>query len=54
MRPGWSERRCREEAAAGGRETQHKWTAMRPEWDAASRAEIVHRMDGVPASTCAG
>jgi hypothetical protein len=45
MRPGWSERRCAQEFAAGGRETQHKWSAMRPEWDEASRAEVLHRVD---------
>jgi hypothetical protein len=45
MRPGWSERRCAQEFAAGGRETQHKWSPMRPEWDDASRADVLHRVD---------
>jgi hypothetical protein len=45
MRPGWSERHCRQEFAHGGRETQHKWSAIRPEWDEASRVEIVERLD---------
>jgi len=46
MRPGWSERSCAQEFAAGGRETQHKWSAMKAEWDEASRAEILHSVDG--------
>ena len=46
MRPGWSERLCREEFARGRRETQHKWSVMRPEWDDTSRAEVVLRLDG--------
>jgi len=45
MRAGWSERRCQQEFPAGGRETQHKWSALRPEWDDASRAEVAHRVD---------
>jgi hypothetical protein len=50
MRPGWSERACRQEFASGRREVQHKWSAMRPEWDEASRAEVVERVDpGAPA-----
>lgn len=40
MRPGWSERVCRHEVAAGRREAQHKWSALRPEWDAVSRGEV--------------
>lgn len=49
MRPGWSERLCRQEIAQGRRESQHKWSALRPDWDAVSRAEIAHAVDG-----CAG
>lgn len=41
MRPGWSERLCRQEFARGRRDVQHKWSAMRPEWDDASRAEVL-------------
>ena len=44
MRPGWSERLCRADFARGRRETQHKWSALVGEWDAASRAEIVERV----------
>jgi hypothetical protein len=43
MRAGWSERLCRAEIAGGRRESQYKWSALAPEWDAASRAEIVER-----------
>jgi hypothetical protein len=46
MPPGWSERVCREEIARGRRESQHKWTAMRPDWDALSRREATQ------AATC--
>jgi hypothetical protein len=46
MRPAWSERRCREEFARGRREIQHKWSVMRPEWDEASRAEVLLYVDG--------
>jgi hypothetical protein len=45
MRQGWSERVCRAEIAGGRRETQHKWSALRPEWDDASRVEVVRRVD---------
>jgi hypothetical protein len=45
MRPGWSERLCREEFARGRRDVQHKWNAIRLEWDDASRAEILGRVD---------
>jgi hypothetical protein len=45
MRPGWSERRSAREFAAGGRETQHKWSVLRPEWDEASRTEVLHQID---------
>src|SRR5262245_30991636 len=46
MREGWSERLCREEFARGRREIQHKWSAMHPAWDAASRADVLRRVDG--------
>jgi hypothetical protein len=49
MRPGWSERLCRADFARGRREAQHKWSPIAPEWDEASRAEVV---DG--AGDCAG
>jgi len=50
MRPGWSERVCRREFASGRRDLQHKWSALRPEWDEASRVEVVERVDlGEPA-----
>ena len=41
MRPGWSERVCRAEIAGGRRESQHKWSALRPEWDETSRRDVV-------------
>jgi hypothetical protein len=41
MRAGWAERQCRAEFARGRREGQHKWRVIQPEWDAASRVEIV-------------
>ena len=34
---------CRQEFARGRREIQHKWSALRPEWDDASRSEVVVR-----------
>jgi hypothetical protein len=43
MRLGWSERVCRREVAAGRREAQHKWSALRPEWDEVSRAEVAEQ-----------
>jgi hypothetical protein len=46
MRAGWSERLCREEFARGRREVQYKWSVMRPEWDAASRAEVLRLVTG--------
>jgi hypothetical protein len=46
MRPGWSERLCRQEFARGRRDVQHKWNAIGLTWDAASRTEIALRMDG--------
>ncbi len=45
MRPGWSERLCGADFARGRREAQHKWSPMAPEWDAASRAEIVESLE---------
>jgi hypothetical protein len=41
MRNGWSERICQADFARGRREAQHKWRAIVPEWDEASRAEVV-------------
>jgi hypothetical protein len=43
MRPGWSERVCREEIAQGRRESQHKWSALRPDWDDVSRREVAEQ-----------
>ena len=40
MARGWSERLCRAEFARGRREHQHKWRAIAPEWDEASRLEV--------------
>jgi hypothetical protein len=53
MRRGWSERLCRQEFAHGRRDVQHKWSAMRAEWDEASRAEVVTRVDGLDPAGCA-
>jgi hypothetical protein len=44
MRHGWAERRCRAEFQQGRRDNQHKWAAIRPEWDAASRAEVLESL----------
>ncbi len=41
MREGWAERQCRAEFARGRREGQHKWRALAPEWDEASRREVL-------------
>lgn len=41
MRRGWAERQCRAEFARGRREVQHKWPALRSEWDEDSRREVV-------------
>jgi hypothetical protein len=41
MRPGWSERLCGADFARGRREAQHKWSPIAPEWDGASRAEVL-------------
>jgi hypothetical protein len=49
MRPGWSERLCRREFARGRRDVQHKWPAMRAEWDDPSRAEVVEAIDPLDA-----
>jgi GH3 auxin-responsive promoter len=45
MRPGWSERLCRQEFARGRRDVQHKWGVLRPEWDASSRGEVLATLD---------
>jgi GH3 auxin-responsive promoter len=45
MRPGWAEGQCRADFRAGKRDAQHKWPAIRLEWDAASRAEVLERVD---------
>jgi hypothetical protein len=45
MRPGWSERLCRQEFAQGRRDVQHKWSVLRPEWDASSRGEVLATLD---------
>ena len=45
MRPGWSERVCRAEIAGGRRESQHKWSALRPEWDETSRRDVVRGLE---------
>jgi hypothetical protein len=56
MRAGWSERLCRKEFAEGRRDVQHKWNALRPEWDVASRAEVITTLDTTapPSSVSAG
>ena len=46
MRSGWAERQCRAEFARGRREAQHKWPALRPEWDEDSRREVVRTWEG--------
>jgi hypothetical protein len=50
MRPGWSERLCSQEFAGGRREIQHKWSAIRLQWDDASRSEVVCQVDGLARS----
>jgi hypothetical protein len=45
MRPGWSERLSRAEFRNGKREVQYKWAAIRLEWDAASREEVIRTLD---------
>lgn len=47
MRRGWAERVCRDDFARGRRDAQHKWSALRPEWDAVSCADVVERVDDV-------
>ena len=57
MRPGWSERVCRDEIARGRREAQHKWSALAEGWDAVSRAEAgeaLARAAGTPAGLSGG
>jgi hypothetical protein len=49
MRAGWAERQCRADFARGRREVQHKWPALRPEWDEASRREVVRTWERRPA-----
>jgi hypothetical protein len=44
MRPGWAERLCRAEFRQGRRDNQHKWAALRPEWDDASRSELIQSL----------
>ena len=44
MRRGWAERLCRAEFQQGRRDNQHKWAAIRPEWDEASRAELLQSL----------
>jgi hypothetical protein len=46
MRAGWAERQCRADFLRGRREAQHKWPALRPEWDEASRREVVRAWEG--------
>jgi hypothetical protein len=41
MRPGWAERQCLADIRGGKRDAQHKWPAIRLEWDDASRAEVL-------------
>jgi hypothetical protein len=52
MRSGWSERLCRAEFAGGRRDVQHKWNAMRPDWDATSRSEVVERVEEPDPAQC--
>jgi hypothetical protein len=46
MQPGWAERQWRADIRGGKRDAQHKWPAIRLEWDAASRAEVLACVDG--------
>jgi hypothetical protein len=41
MQPGWAERQCRADIRDGKRDAQHKWPAIRLEWDEGSRAEVL-------------
>jgi hypothetical protein len=45
MRPGWAERQWQADVQGGKRDAQHKWPAIRLEWDAASRAEVLACVD---------
>jgi hypothetical protein len=45
MRAGWSEAVCRADCAAGQRERQYKWAAIRLDWDPASRAAVLRTYD---------
>jgi hypothetical protein len=45
MRPGWAERQWQADVRGGKRDAQHKWPAIRLEWDAASRAEVLACVD---------
>jgi hypothetical protein len=47
MRAGWAERQCRADFARGKREVQYKWPAIAPDWDPASREDVVHRLEAV-------
>jgi hypothetical protein len=53
MRPGWSERVCRQEFARGRRDVQHKWSVLQEAWDEASRTEVVEGVDVSEAARCA-
>ncbi len=44
MRPGWAEQLCQAEFRQGRRDNQHKWAALRPEWDGESRAAVVQSL----------
>ncbi|HEY7141629.1 MAG TPA: GH3 auxin-responsive promoter family protein [Methylomirabilota bacterium] len=48
MRAGWAERQCRADFARGRREVQHKWPAIRADWDPESRAEVMETWDAEP------
>jgi hypothetical protein len=45
MQPGWAERQWLADVRRGKRDAQHKWLAIRLEWDAASLAEVLTRVD---------
>jgi hypothetical protein len=49
MRAGWAERQCRADFVRGRREVQHKWSALRPEWDEDSRRDVVRTWERRPA-----
>jgi hypothetical protein len=50
MRAGWAERQCRADFARGRREAQHKWPALRPEWDEDSLREVIRTWERTPIS----